>query len=303
MATAQHPNALTVRRGVIASALVIGLVGGMVLASASTKVEASSLFGGLRSAGEAAFVAGHRGDRSVAPENTMPAFTAAFDGSMDFIEADIQLTLDDVPVMMHDTFVNRTTNGEGRVRDLTYAEIHALDAGAWYSPSFQGTHVPKLESLLSMLQAKSAEGTPKKALLELKGFWSLESVTIVTDLIAKYRVGNLVMMSSFDPMTIDHIHQADNTLPLAIITNTLPTAPVAYAQLYGAVALIVNQSAVEDDPWVVDRMHRAGLGIILYTLNSKAAWEQALRLGVDGIITDRPGHLDHWLSRSSSGAR
>ncbi|MEO7349059.1 MAG: glycerophosphodiester phosphodiesterase family protein [Terrimesophilobacter sp.] len=300
MATAQHPNARTLRRGIVASALVVGLVGGMVLASATTRVEASSLFGGLRSAGEAAFIAGHRGDRSSAPENTMPAFNAAFDSSMDFIEADIQLTKDNVPVMMHDTFVNRTTNGQGRVRDFTYSEIHKLDAGAWYSPTFQGTHVPKLESLLSLLQAKTAEDNPKKALLELKGFWSLEEVWIVTDLIAKYRVGNVVIMSSFDPVTIDHIHEVDNTLPLAIITNNLPTDPVAYAKLYGAVALIVNQSAVENDPWVVDRMHRSGLGIILYTLNSKAAWERALRLGVDGIITDRPGHLDHWLSRSTA---
>lgn len=300
MATAQHPIAPTVRRGIIASVLVIGLVGGMVLASATTKVEASSLFGGLRSAGEAAFVAGHRGDRSVAPENTMPAMKAALDSPMDFIEADIQLTKDNVPVLMHDTFVNRTTNGEGRVRDFTYTELHKLDAGAWYSPSFQGTHVPKLESLLSALQVKAAEGAPKKALLELKGFWSFEDATVVADLIAKYRVGNLVIMSSFDPMTIDHTHQADSSLPLAIIVSDLPSDPVAYAKLYGAVALIVNQSAVENDPWVVDRMHRAGLGIILYTLNRKAAWERALRLGVDGIITDKPGHLDHWLTRSSA---
>ncbi len=300
MATAHYPNAPTLRRGIIVSVLLVAFVGGMVLASANEKVEASSLFGGLRSAGQAAFVAGHRGDRSSAPENTMPALWAALNGSMDFVETDIQLTKDNVPVLMHDSFVNRTTNGQGRVSDLTFEEIRRLDAGAWYSPSFQGTRVPKLEALLSALQAKQAEGSAKKALLELKGFWTLDKVTIVTDLIADYRVGGLVIMASFDTTTIDNIAQADNTLPRAIVTRTLPNDPVAYAELYGAMALIVNQDAVEDEPWVVDRLHRAGLGIILYTLNNKVAWERALALGVDGIITDRPGRLDGWLSRAQS---
>lgn len=300
MATAQYPNASTMRRGVIAGVLFVSLVGGMVLAPGFEKVEASSLFGGLRAAGQAAFVAAHRGDRSTAPENTMPAFQAALDGAMDFVEADIQLTKDNVPVLMHDTFVNRTTNGDGRVSDFTFREIRTLDAGAWYSPAFRNTRVPTLESLLSALQVKKAEGISKKALLELKGFWSVAEAKIVTDLIASYDVGNLVVISSFDASTIDHAGQADSTVARAIITRTLPRDPVAFADLYGAIALIVNQSAVEQEPWFVDRMHRAGLGVILYTLNTKAAWKQALELGVDGIITDRPSRLDHWLSREAA---
>lgn len=298
MVTAHYPNASTLRRGIIVSVLLVGFVGGMVLASATQKVEASSLFGGLRAAGEPAFIAGHRGDRASAPENTMPAMWAALNGTMDFVETDIQLTKDNVPVLMHDSFVNRTTNGEGRVSDFTFEEIRRLDAGAWFSPTFRGTKVPKLESLLSALQVKQAEGTSKKALLELKGFWSLDQVEIVTNLIADYRVGGLVIMSSFDTSTIDNIRQADNTLPCVIITSALPQDPVAFADLYGAIALIVNKSAVEREPWVVDRMHRAGLGIILYTLNSKDSWEQSLELGVDGVITDRPDRFGGWLARA-----
>jgi glycerophosphoryl diester phosphodiesterase len=278
--------------------LLAAFVGGMVLAPVTAKVEASSLFGGLRAAGQPAFIAAHRGDRSSAPENTMPAFQAALDGTMDFVEADIQLTKDNVPVLMHDTFVNRTTNGDGRVSDFTLDGLQELDAGAWYSPSFRNTRVPTLESLLTALQATKDEDVPKKALLELKGYWDLNETKIVTDLIDAYDVGKLVIVSSFDVSTIDHVRQADNTLARAIITPTLPNDPVAYADLYGAIALIVNQTAVEAEPWSVDRMHRAGLGIILYTLNTKAAWERALHLGVDGIITDKPSRLDLWLSRA-----
>ncbi len=296
MATAHHPRALTTRRGMIVSVLVLGFVLALVLNPDSAKVEASGLFGGLRSPGQAAFIAGHRGDRTVAPENTMPALQAALDGPMGFVETDIQLTKDGIPVLMHDTWVDRTTNGSGRVGDLTLPELQSLDAGAWFSPEFAGTRVPTLESLLSALQASAASGADTKALLEFKGFWSVDEVRIVTDLIQQYDLGRIVILSSFDPVTLQHVQEADETIPRAIITATLPNDPVRFARLYGAIAIITSHAAVEADPWVVDRVHRAGLGLVVYTLNSKARWSSALALGVDGIITDRPHRLDTWMS-------
>ncbi|MBX3091944.1 MAG: hypothetical protein KF801_05475 [Cryobacterium sp.] len=299
MVTAQRPNLRTARRAVLVSALLVGLAGGMGLGQAAGPVAASGLFGGLREPGQAGFIAGHRGDRSVAPENTMPALQAALDGPMGFVETDIQLSKDGVPVLMHDAFLDRTTNGTGRVSDFTVKQLQKLDAGAWFSPEFVRTRIPTLETLLVALKAKSDSGEPKKALLELKGFWTTDEVRIVTDLIGVAGVGSLVILSSFDTSTIDHVTQVDSSLPVAIITSSLPRDPVAFARLYGAVALITNQSAVEQDQWVVDRMHRAGLGLVLYTLNSKAAWKSALALGVDGIITDRPNRLDHWLGSAT----
>jgi len=285
----------TLRRGVIVGVLVVGFVGAIGLGPDTTRVEATGLFGGLRAPGDAAFIAGHRGDRSVAPENTMPALTAALDGPMTFIETDIQLSKDGVPVLMHDSFLNRTTNGSGRVSDYTLQELETLDAGAWFSPAYVRTQIPTLESLLAAMQAKQASGTPKKALLELKGYWSTDEARIVTDLIASYDIGSLVIMSSFDTSTITHVKEADPTLPVAIITSNLPNDSVAFAKLYGAVAIITNRASIDKNPWFIDRMHRAGLGVVLYTLNSKSAWKKAIDLGADGIITDKPQRLDRWL--------
>lgn len=300
MTTALQPTMRTLRRGVIVGVLILGFVGAIGLGPDTTRVEATGLFGGLRAPGDAAFVAGHRGDRTVAPENTMPALQAALDGPMTFIETDIQLSKDGVPVLMHDAFLNRTTNGTGRVSDFTLRQLQTLDAGAWFSPAFARTKIPTLESLLSALQAKQTSENPKKALLELKGYWSTDEVRIVSELIASYEVGNLVIMSSFDTSTIDHLRQVDPTLPVAIITSSLPNDSVAFANLYGAAAIITNRASIEQDPWVIDRMHRAGLGVVLYTLNSKAAWKAAIDLGVDGIITDRPQRLDRWLVSATS---
>lgn len=296
MATAHQPRALTTRRGMIVSILVLGFVLALILNPDTSKVEASGLFGGLRSPGDASFIVAHRGDRTVAPENTMPALQAALDGPVGYVETDIQLTKDLVPILMHDTWVNRTTNGNGRVGDLTLAQLQELDAGAWYSPEFAGTRVPTLESLLSALQASAAADREPKALLELKGFWSVEEVRIVTDLIANYDVVRLVILSSFDPVTLQHAQEVAETIPRAVITSTLPSDPVRFARLYGAVAIITSYAAVEANRWAVDRVHRAGLGILLYTLNSKPHWSSALTLGVDGIVTDRPHRLDNWMS-------
>lgn len=328
MATAQHPAVLTpaqptrespqlnrnthqdrrsapsvppaLRRGAIAGVLVFGFAAVLILTPGPSQVQASGLFGGLRAPGEPSFIAGHRGDRAAAPENTMPALQAALDGPMGFVETDIQLTADRVPVLIHDTFVDRTTNGSGRVDEFTFRQLQQLDAGAWFSPEFAGTRIPTLESLLSALQATEQRGVQKKALLELKGYWSAAEAKIVLDLIAQYGVRQQVILSSFDTSTLQHIEEVDADLPRAIIAASLPKDPVGFAKLYGAIAIITSQASVLADPWSVDRMHRAGLGIILYTLNTRSRWKEAMDLGVDGIITDRPNRLDHWFASALS---
>ncbi len=287
------------RRGVTFLALVVTLTVILTFNPGTTGVHASALFGGLRAPGEASFIAGHRGDRSSAPENTMPALQAALDGPMGFVETDVQLSADNVPVLMHDSFVNRTTNGSGRVSELTLAQLQKLDAGAWFSPQFAGTRIPTLEALLIALDATQDTKLPKKALLELKGFWTVPEVKIVVDLIARYELNRLVVLTSFDPSTLQHLAEIDETIPRAIITRELPNDPVGYAGLYGAIAIITSQASVLADPWAVDRMHRAGLGLVLYTLNTKAKWKEAIGLGVDGIITDRPSRLENWFAASS----
>lgn len=287
------------RRLAIAAALVLGVTSAIILTPGPSQVQAAGLFGGLRAPGEPAFIAGHRGDRVAAPENTMPALQAALDGPMGFVETDIQLSADGVPVLMHDSFVDRTTNGSGRVKQLTLAQLEKLDAGAWFSPEFAGTRIPTFESLLSALQATAQRGVQKKAVLELKGYWTVPEAKIVLDLVAQYGVGHQVILSSFDTSTLQHIEQVDASLPRAIITATLPRDPVGFAKLYGAIAIITSQASVAAEPWAVDRMHRAGLGLVLYTLNTKAKWQEATNLGVDGIITDRPGRLDHWFASTA----
>ncbi len=98
-------------------------------------------------------IIGHRGAPSLCPENTIVSFSTALAAGVDGLETDLRITKDNVVVLMHDETVNRTTNGGNkRVRDMTFAEISALDAGSWFSPKFAGTRVPSFEELLRCLQ-------------------------------------------------------------------------------------------------------------------------------------------------------
>lgn len=93
----------------------------------------------------------HRGAMDTHPENTLPAFRAAIEAGAHMIELDVCLTKDNQMVLMHDAAVDRTTNGKGRVIDLTLEEIRLLDAGSWKSSEFTGVKVPLLEEVLDIM--------------------------------------------------------------------------------------------------------------------------------------------------------
>ncbi len=96
-------------------------------------------------------VCAHRGAMSTHPENTLAAFREAVRLGAHMIEFDINLTKDERIVLMHDLTVDRTTNGSGKVTDLTFDQIRSLDAGSWKEPQFAGERVPTLEEALAMM--------------------------------------------------------------------------------------------------------------------------------------------------------
>ena len=99
-------------------------------------------------------VISHRGEHLAHPENTLPAFQAAIDAGADFFELDVRTTSDGRLVLMHDSKVDRTTNGTGQVRAMTFDQIRALDAGVKFGRQFAGTKVPSLDEALYLAHGK-----------------------------------------------------------------------------------------------------------------------------------------------------
>ncbi len=108
-------------------------------------------------------VVGHRGTKLFAPENTIAAFNKAIEMGARSIEMDVRMTRDGEFVIMHDPFVNRTTNGSGLVSRLTLADISKLDAGSWFSPEFAGEKVPTLREALRAIKGRAGVDIDFKA--------------------------------------------------------------------------------------------------------------------------------------------
>ena len=101
-------------------------------------------------------VVGHRGWSQKYPENTLASFRGAIDLGVDAIELDVHVTADDHVVVIHDEDVQRTTDGRGPVREMTLAEVKALDAGGWFDAAFAGERIPTLEEVMELVAGKVA---------------------------------------------------------------------------------------------------------------------------------------------------
>jgi glycerophosphoryl diester phosphodiesterase len=97
----------------------------------------------------------HRGANKVAPENTVAAAQQCIDWGVEYVEIDIRTSRDGVLYILHDATVDRTTDGKGRLRDLTSEEIDKLDAGSWFDPKFAGERIPRLEPYLRWIKGKA----------------------------------------------------------------------------------------------------------------------------------------------------
>jgi glycerophosphoryl diester phosphodiesterase len=282
----------------------IALAGAGVAAAASllwtvstpTDVYAIDVFGALRQPGDAAAIIGHRGDRSLAPENTMPALELAMD-ELAYVETDVRLTRDGVPVLFHDTDLERVAGRDGRIEDLDLADIRRLDVGAWYSADWAGERVPTFDDFLAAL----AERDGARALVELKAAWTPHEVRLVLDLVERHGLRGRVVLQSFSIETLQSVQRVAPTMPRIMLIRELPADPVPLAEQLGIIGFGTTAASVTAAPAAVDLAHAAGIAVLCYTLNTQDTWEQVSALGVDGIITDQPSDLDAWIAMTAPG--
>ena len=259
------------------------------LGATPARVSATELLGETRAAGDEAFIASHRGGGATAPENTLPAISAALAAGFDYVEVDVALTADRQPVLMHDTTVDRTTDGHGRLSSLTLAQVQRLDAGAWFHADYAGTAVPTFGEFLDVLA-----GTGQRAIVEFKGEWDAAAVQAAVAEVTARNLERRVAVSSFDARTLVMAGSASSVLPRLFILKHLPPDVVRAATEAGVRGLVVDRRALLERPEAVDELHAAGIRVVVYTLNSDTQWDEVTALGVDGIVTDDPATLSTW---------
>jgi glycerophosphoryl diester phosphodiesterase len=163
----------------------------------------------------APLVIAHRGASAYAPENTASAFQLALDLGADALEVDVKLTRDGVAILMHDSSLDRTTNGTGRVSDHLYNDISVLDAGKWHSPEYMGEPIPTLAGFLHQF------GEQCLLNLELTNYSTpLDPLPrIVIDLVTKAGLEERVLLSSFSPMNLIHIRRISPAIKLGLLIH------------------------------------------------------------------------------------
>ncbi len=237
-------------------------------------------------------IVAHRGNKSVTPENTLPAFASALHSGCDGIEMDVVLTADGVPVVIHDETVDGTTNGSGHVGQMTLAEIRQLDAGSWFSPGFAGTRIPTFAEFAQLM----AEAPGIEILLEFKGHWTAVQASVVFEDVKAYRLTDRTMLQSFHPLTIGALHEIAPESKRGALLEIVPDELIASAQELGLYTINPDVNIVLKDPGLVQLIHDAGMKVQTWTANSPDQWARLVGLGVDAIITDRPDALNGWYA-------
>ncbi|WP_345802067.1 glycerophosphodiester phosphodiesterase family protein [Microbacterium sp. AZCO] len=259
------------------------------LGASPARVSATELLGDARAPEDAAFVVSHRGGGALAPENTLPAVEAAIDAGFEYVEIDVALTADRVPVLMHDRTVDRTTDGHGALATLTLAQVKQLDAGSWFAPSYAGTRVPTLEEFLAVLS-----GSGRRALVELKGVWDAEAGAALIATLRAHDLERRVAIVSFNPRSLLATSGASDLVYRLLIVRRLPADIEQAVKGADARGILVDWRAIAKRPEIVEELHDAGLRVLVYTLNSDVQWQETTAAGVDGIVTDEPARLMEW---------
>jgi glycerophosphoryl diester phosphodiesterase len=236
----------------------------------------------------------HRGASGYAPENTFAAFRRAIALGAGFIETDLQLSRDARLVAIHDATVNRTTNGQGAVHDMTLAELRRLDAGSWFGSEFAGERIPTIEETLEFANKHDVV-----FYLEMKpsGSWGGEHA-LISALRDSREIARTVVIS-FDPAILAAVRKIEPTLMTGLLFEGHIPNPLDKAIEIGARQLAVRGDLVT--PRLLKEARGHDLQVVCWTVNHPGHMRLLVQAGVDGIISDYPDRLLE-LTRRKDGS-
>ncbi len=226
----------------------------------------------------------HRGAGKLAPENTLAAFRLGAQYGYRMFECDVKLSQDDVPFLMHDADLKRTTNGKGVGGDQPWHVLSRLDAGSWHSRGYAGEPLPSFENIARYclhngyflnIEIKPSTGTEGHTGAVVAGhanrLWKTAAVP--------------PLLTSFDMQALEGARAAQPHLPRGLLLDTLPKDWLERAVRLDCVAIVCNH-ALWDNVSVAQATN-AGLKCLSYTANDDWAAQRLITLGTHGIITDR----------------
>jgi len=221
---------------------------------------------------------GHRGAAGHEPENTIRGFLKAVQLKADMTELDVHLCASGELAVIHDETVDRTTEGSGRVGEMTLRELRALDAG-------KGERIPTLEEVFSALQGQIAVN------VELKGRGTAEPVyELINGLIQRRKWSHhSILVTSFDWGMLEEMRSLSEKVRLGPLVHREPFKALRFAP--GIKAFSVNPFHGLTDAGLVRDAHSLGLAVYPWTVNEAEEIARVKGMGVDGVISDYPDRV------------
>ncbi|MDF1795873.1 MAG: glycerophosphodiester phosphodiesterase family protein [Coxiellaceae bacterium] len=225
----------------------------------------------------------HRGASALAPENTLAALRLAAELGATWVEFDVTLTADEEVVVIHDATVNRTTDGRGKVRNLTLSQLQKLDAGSWYAPNFSGERIPTLAQWLQ-LSAELNLSLNIECKCAARDAQAL--VAAVKRLIQQYPLadGCSMLMSSGQAVCVEQCQLQLPGLPRGLIADRWSAKNKQIAGQYQCVSVNLDQRLLNQG--AVEAIHQVGLGVLAWTANNAERIKSLYTIGVDGVFSD-----------------
>jgi glycerophosphoryl diester phosphodiesterase len=245
-------------------------------------------------------IIGHRGASYDAPENTVTSIRLAYQQGADAAEIDIQLTKDGRIVVMHDDTTERTGGPKWKIADKTLSELRALDVGRWKAPAYEGQRIPTLEEILAVVPKG------KRLFVEIKCGPEVlpELVRVLRE---AGRPAKEIVIIGFDLGTMREAKQRMPERPTYWLYGTSPARDKKTGKTHHPPEqlLAICRNAGLDGLDVkfdsrltrglVDKLHRLGLKLYVWTVDDAEEAKRLAALKVDGITTDRPGWLREQL--------
>ncbi len=237
-------------------------------------------------------IIGHRGCAGYAPENTLEAIHTAADMGVEWVELDIKITKDEVPIIFHDDTLDRTTNGSGNVADRTYDELKDLECGSWYADGFTGIKIPTFEEAIEVLIDRNLGFN-----MEMKPCPGREKDTaeVALDLLSSiWDDHNRLLVSSFSHVSLEVAQDMAEDWHRGLILP--PEWPENWAELikYLDVKTINVEGANVTREQIEDIMDMEKL-VLAYTINNPDQARTLQSYGVDGFFSDVPDVIKEGL--------
>lgn len=238
-------------------------------------------------------ILGHRGAMGVAPENTSISFKKALKQGADGVEFDVHMTADGQLVVIHDERIDRTTDGKGFIRDLTFEDLSKYDAGGFFGEEFSGERILSLEQTLDIVYDSSVIN------IEIKNgpiFYPGIEERII-EVIKGYNLIDKVIISSFNHYSIKKVKEITPELRCGLLYMAGLYQPWKYAQTVGVEAIHPFHLSIV--PQVIKECKNQGIKVNVFGVNDEKMLARVIDAGVDMIITDYPDRALELLERRS----